>query len=224
MSIYFSGTVDTTDAGRLVNLMVFNPTGTMVLITGKIADANGTFQIAANTNDPSQFGGKGIYKATAFVNSESTGRTIYFDFSPDGSPVAHPQSGVEGTSPGGTETSASQQGGKIFKSVIAEDLSSNDLANMSMGQGIFHSVSGGPHPLGISDVIYPAMAACGAAIVGFVLYNRSRPRKETTPEAKPGVEGTEEEDYAMQILKNRLAKGEITLEEFKATRDALAEP
>ncbi|MDE2588799.1 MAG: SHOCT domain-containing protein, partial [Patescibacteria group bacterium] len=34
----------------------------------------------------------------------------------------------------------------------------------------------------------------------------------------------EGEDLAMTILKSRLARGEITLDEFKATKDALAEP
>ncbi|WP_166390914.1 SHOCT domain-containing protein [Candidatus Nitrosotalea sp. TS] len=31
-------------------------------------------------------------------------------------------------------------------------------------------------------------------------------------------------NYALGILKNRLAKGEITIEEFKVLKDALSEP
>jgi len=33
-----------------------------------------------------------------------------------------------------------------------------------------------------------------------------------------------EEDYSLMILKNRLAKGEITIEEFNRLKDALKEP
>ncbi|SRR5579875_1255797 len=224
MYIKFSGTVDSTDAGKLVNLMVFNPDGKLVLVTGDLSAANGTFQIVANTNDPTQFGNKGAYGATAFVNTQATGKTIYFDFSPDGSPVTHVTQSNQTAQEGSAPIASQSPGARHFESVIGENLSAQDLTNMSMGQGS-PTAAETPHGVGISDVIYPAMAACGAAIVGVITYRKVRSRKvaPTQPPAKQ-EEGEGMHDPAMVILKNRLAKGEITLDEFKATRDALAEP
>ena len=222
MSIYFTGTVDSADSGKLVNLMVFDPSGKLVLMTGKFAEQNGTFEMVANTNDPSQFGAKGTYSATAFVTSQSSGKTVGFDFSPDGSPVSHLAAGNPTMQEGGNPAPSAPP--MHFQSVISENLTAQDLTNMSGSKTASH-LGGNPASLGFSDVIYPAMAACGAAIVGFIAYMRSKSKKNARPHAVPRQETpVEGEDLAMTILKSRLARGEITLDEFKATKDALAEP
>lgn len=210
MEILFSGTVDTYDEGKLVNLMVFNPDGKLVMMTGGTAEPNGTFQISASTNDPSQFGTKGTYFASAFVNFKSDGKTIGFDFSPDGSPVSHLQQTGGAT------------GVKLYET-IPEKIAASDLANMSRPPGPL-PLLGGQAGVGIADVIYPVMAACGAAIVGVIVYKRTKRAAKPAEPSRETVDESSEPDYAMMILKNRLAKGEISLEEFKATKEALGEP
>ena len=84
----------------------------------------------------------------------------------------------------------------------------------------------------IKNILYPAIALVGVGIVATVLYFRKK-QKLVNPISKvqtvtlPPIESASEEmndDYAMAILKNRLAKGEITIDEFKALKDELSEP
>ena len=209
MEIYFSGTVDSSDTGKLVNLMVFDPSGKLVMMTGGYAESNGTFQIPASTNDPTQFGLKGTYSASAFVNAKSDGKTIEFDFSPDGSPVTHT-----------TQTPAA---GLKHSETMDEQMAASDLTNMSRLQAQ-SPLAGHLAAVGLSDVIYPVMAACGAVIVVFIAYHRKkRAAKPSAPSQEAQVDDSAEPDYAMMILKNRLAKGEISLDEFKTMKDVLSE-
>jgi uncharacterized membrane protein len=80
--------------------------------------------------------------------------------------------------------------------------------------------------------IYPIISLVGVGIVVYILYLRKKRnpsgdavkvKKETVipPEASSNQN---EDDNAMMILKNRLAKGEITVDEFKELRDELSEP
>ncbi|MDE1727456.1 MAG: hypothetical protein KGH89_09390, partial [Thaumarchaeota archaeon] len=89
MNVYFTGTVDATDSQKAVNLVIHDPNGKLVLITGTISKPDGSFQITINTDDPTQFSLAGTYHATAFVGDESGEKTILFDFSPNGSPIVH---------------------------------------------------------------------------------------------------------------------------------------
>ena len=77
------------------------------------------------------------------------------------------------------------------------------------------------------SMLYPVIAVIGAGIIGVVLYlrktgvfqqSKSIKQKHTMPEI------VEQEDYAMMILKNRLAKGELTLDQFQVIKDVLLEP
>jgi uncharacterized membrane protein len=83
-----------------------------------------------------------------------------------------------------------------------------------------------------NNILYPVISLVGVGIVVSILYLRKKQKipinnikKETvTPSAPAVVPEKQDEDYAMMILKNRLAKGEITLEQFKEIKDELSEP
>ncbi|MDE1728754.1 MAG: fibronectin type III domain-containing protein [Thaumarchaeota archaeon] len=80
--------------------------------------------------------------------------------------------------------------------------------------------------------VYPVISLVGVGIVVYILYLRRKrkPLGNTVVETKdtvvsPDVSSDQKDgDHAMMILKNRLAKGEITVDEFKALKDELSEP
>jgi uncharacterized membrane protein len=87
---------------------------------------------------------------------------------------------------------------------------------------------------GFNNIIYAVMAFVGVGVVVGVLYFRKR-QPRTVPVVTINNEGSVQKmeepistetdyDYATMILKNRLAKGEITVDEFRSLRDALNEP
>ncbi len=87
--IYFSGTIQNNDPSG-VTLLVFNPNNDFTLLSSGIADANHTFQIMVDTSisdNQQKFSLKGIYNATAFIANKTSGKTVSFVFSPDGSPI-----------------------------------------------------------------------------------------------------------------------------------------
>ena len=97
---------------------------------------------------------------------------------------------------------------------------SNTLGNNLSGLGDF------------STVIYPIISLVGAGIVGSVLYLRKKRRQsdsstemiQETPVPEVSSEPKDDGDHAMTILKNRLAKGEITVDQFKELKEELSEP
>jgi hypothetical protein len=83
----------------------------------------------------------------------------------------------------------------------------------------------------LKTMLYPVISLVGVGIVVAILYSRKKrrlgPVVKESQEAHLPVEQTFEkknEDYALAILKNRLAKGEITVDEFKILKDELTEP
>jgi len=81
------------------------------------------------------------------------------------------------------------------------------------------------------NVLYPMISLVGVGIVVTILYFRKKRKSSSNAEmrkdAPAPIESTSERqdvDYAMAILKNRLAKGEITIDEFKTLKDELSEP
>ncbi len=84
------------------------------------------------------------------------------------------------------------------------------------------------------NLLYIALSIAGAGGAGAVVYsmrNKSKPRdyssyfsssEKTEVSEKPSAQS--EDDYALMILKNRLAKGEITIDEFNELKKALKEP
>ena len=228
MSIYFNGTVNSADSLKFVNLMIQDPAGKIILMTGGYAGSDGTFHIDVNTNDQNQFSMKGTYRATAFVNSGNVGKTIFFDFSPDGSPVDHVAGLYNGSSNAQSSIGASSQGAKLAPrmSTLVESLKVQDVVNVSKTTHV-----GKPElPSGsnsIRNFLFPIMAACGAGLIGFIVYQRQKRSRLNSKQAlveSPLGGDHEKNDYAVMILKNRLAKGEITLEEFQTIKNALGEP
>jgi len=146
------------------------------------------------------------------------------------------QSILNGQTPqssGGAPQGNTQQSINLTESMSVEDVSSN-LPSASSSNTTQGTVS---IPANWNNVIYPAIALVGVGIVVLILYQRkklaqSMPRikKESSQvQSAPHVDASSEketvdEDYALAILKNRLAKGEITLEQFKEIKDELSEP
>lgn len=84
----------------------------------------------------------------------------------------------------------------------------------------------------IKNIIYPIISLVGVGIVIAVLYFKKKQKlvdtvstinTSTIQSMEPSSE-EKDADYAMAILKNRLAKGEITIDEYKTLKDELSEP
>jgi len=83
-----------------------------------------------------------------------------------------------------------------------------------------------------SNLLYVVIGLGGAGAVAGVVYgvkNKNRHNRDDKPVVKirePSERSSipSEDDYALMILKNRLAKGEITIDEYNALKEALREP
>ena len=87
-----------------------------------------------------------------------------------------------------------------------------------------------------NNLLYPMIALAGGGVIAAVLYTKKNKlwfnsgfkpiNKKNADDSMKSVEKDDfvEEDYSLMILKNRLAKGEITIEEFNRLKDALKEP
>ena len=82
------------------------------------------------------------------------------------------------------------------------------------------------------NVLYPLIALGGVGIVVTILYAKKRNPlradnlsaiKQIESPSIPSSDGSED-DYALMILRNRLAKSEITVQEYRSIKDALDEP
>lgn len=228
MGIYFTGTVDGADSQKLVNLMIQDPNGKIILMTGKNADSNNQFQIVVNTNDPSQFYLKGTYSASAFVVSKQDGKTIYFDFSPDGSPVYHASepTNISASHPGPANPSKQVTTSNLTGFRPSEIVKVGDTVTISKNAAMPNAYIVTKSSFQSENILYIIMALCGSGLVGFIIYSRKKKLTGNSGQSgeRPSLKADSHQDYAMMILKNRLAKGELTLDEFKMIRDALNEP
>ena len=86
-----------------------------------------------------------------------------------------------------------------------------------------------------NNILYPLIALAGAGVIIAVLYVKKNKLwfnsdfKSTNRDDDDSMKSVEKEDeavedYSLMILKNRLAKGEITIEEFNRLKNALKEP
>lgn len=99
---------------------------------------------------------------------------------------------------------------------------SNALGNNLPGLGGFNA----------SSVMYPIISLVGVGIVVSILYFRKKRNQSDsstemmpeTPMPEVSSEQKDDGDHAMMILKNRLAKGEITVDQFKELKEELSEP
>ena len=273
--IQFTGTVAKDDYQKLVNIVIHDPTGNFVLITGGFSSADSTFQVTQDAGN--QFRVKGTYNATAFIGKESDGKTVKIDFSPDGSPVIHPtyqtqtvqnnpyssssqsqgstqttQNNVQtSTGTSGTNNDPSvdqiiqqridaakklkelldQQKGKHVNTELSESVGVGDYGSPIVNAGQASNLFG---QYDFKNVLYPLIALGGVGIVVAILFSRKRfamPQLKTLSTKKP-IEAPltipssdePEEDYAIMILRNRLVKGEISIEDFKSIKEVLIEP
>jgi uncharacterized membrane protein len=127
-------------------------------------------------------------------------------------------------------TSGTQQTVKLTESMVLADGAANLGAQKSDTASGNNLMSGGFANFDSSTMIYPAITLVGVAIVVTILYLKKKRKLFGTPETKNEIvipveaqPEQQEDDHAMMILKNRLAKGEITIDEFKALRDELSE-
>ena len=85
-----------------------------------------------------------------------------------------------------------------------------------------------------NNLLYPFIALAGVGVIIAVIYtkknrlwfgpNITSSKTDFTPSEFVEKDGDlVEEDYSLMILKNRLAKGEITIEEFNRLKEALKE-
>ncbi len=221
--IHFTGTVGIGDYKKLVNLVIHDPAGKFVLISGNYSDLTYSYQIVVDTNNTDQFYTKGTYQAIAFVDKESEGKTLYFDFSPDGSPVIH-----QGPSTNPTETTPNQSTSQHYQVQLKENVGINEATGNPTSAPSALIPANSSAPFDVKNILYPIISLSGAGIVIVILYNR-RKSSETRQKSGTMTQSTETapestDDYALMILKNRLAKGEITLDEFKTIKDTLSEP
>lgn len=223
--IHFTGTVGIGDYQKHVNLVIHDPAGKFVLISGNYSDSIYTFEIVVNTNDTNQFSAKGTYSATAFVEEPSGGKTITFDFSPDGSPVIHqvpPNTNTGSTNSGQTTP-------QHFMTQLNENIAMSDVAENLTKTNPSSTFEKPSVPFDFKNILYPVISLCGVGIVIAVIYFKKINLKPTMQKNNRSQQSTQmiisepDDDNAMVILKNRLAKGEITLDEFKAIKDALSE-
>lgn len=129
----------------------------------------------------------------------------------------------------GSPNTANSKVIQLSENMAVDDVASNPGVQKSNALGNNLPGLGG---LNVSTVIYPIISLVGAGIVVSILYlrkkrNQSASSTEMMPEIPvPEVssEQKDDDDHAMTILKNRLAKGEITVDQFKELKEELSEP
>jgi len=136
------------------------------------------------------------------------------------------------SSPSSNPSQNTQQNIQLSENIKVADMATNLDVQKTMSMQKSNLTSNGSVNFDTRNVLYPVISLVGIGIVVTMLYFRKK-RKilstvvETRKNAQVPIPSTSEQqddDYAMAILKNRLAKGEITLDEFKTLKDELSEP
>jgi len=135
---------------------------------------------------------------------------------------------LHGSNPSGS--TQSPQPGVQHTISLNEQLNLNDAYNVIPKKSVSeNNLSQGTFPnFEIKNIMYPLISIVGVAIVVTVLYLRKK--QKTISNGTMGVDtssvkpiASDTEDYPILIIKNRLAKGEITMDEFKLLKDELSE-
>ncbi len=136
---------------------------------------------------------------------------------------------LHGQNPDSSGTTGAQQTVRLTESMVLADGAAN-LGAQKSDAASGNNLTGGLANFDASAMIYPTITLVGVAIVVTILYLKKKQKlfgtTKTKTETVIPVEAQpeqQEDDHAMMILKNRLAKGEITIDEFKALRDELSE-
>src|SRR2546428_260902 len=236
--IYFTGTVPKEDVGKAVYLAIHDPTGKFINpLQGTMSNADGTF--AFTITPDKQFS----YRVSA-INSAGVSNPSSVVYSTTLS--AQTQTTNNGQSNPTSGSNNDQSVDKIIQQRIEAAKKLKELLNQQNGRQLHANLY---ENLGVSDLsatltgdssgqydfnnaLYPLIALGGVGIVVAILYSRKRfipqlvtsnQKKIEIPETMPSS-GEPEDDYALMILRNRLAKGEITVQDYKSVKDALDEP
>ena len=129
----------------------------------------------------------------------------------------------------GSPSTVSSKAIQLSEKMAVDDIASNPGVQKS------NALGNNPMPgLGgfANAVIYPIISLVGAGIVVSILYLRKKRNQSDsstemipeTPVPEVSLEQKDDGDNAMMILKNRLAKGEITVDQFKELKEELSEP
>jgi uncharacterized membrane protein len=138
-------------------------------------------------------------------------------------------SGSSNTNPSSTSQNAPKTI-QLNENILMTDSSVNQTSQKSTGGQKNNLPSIGSN-FDAKTMLYPVITLVGVGIVVAILYLRKKQKissstietKTSTMPVAPAPE-PQEDDHAMMILKNRLAKGEITVDEFKALKEELSEP
>ncbi len=122
-----------------------------------------------------------------------------------------------------------ESGSTVDQTTTGESTATSDDTTMT---GDKSSTAGISVPIDLgSNMLYVVIGLGGAGAIAGVVYgikNKNRHDRDDKPIVKIRESSVKsapsEDDYALMILKNRLAKGEITIDEYNALRDALREP
>ncbi len=147
----------------------------------------------------------------------------------NGGNPAQPSS--SGNNPSSSSPSSNSQTIQLNETMGVNDASSPGVQHSTNVSGN-NSTQNNTTNFNASLAIYPIISLVGVGIVVYILYIRKKRnplggpvkvKKETiVPSEAPSNQN--DDDNAMMIIKNRLAKGEITVDEFKELRDELSEP
>ncbi len=137
-------------------------------------------------------------------------------------------SGSSNTNPSSTSQNAPKTI-QLNENILMTDASVNQTSQKSTGAQKNNLPSIGAN-FDAKTILYPVITLVGVGIVVAILYLRKKQKissgtietKTSTMPVAPAPE-PQEDDHAMMILKNRLAKGEITVDEFKALKEELSE-
>jgi hypothetical protein len=119
---------------------------------------------------------------------------------------------------------------------LSENMKLGDSISNSSASNMGTAYENNPLSIDFTNFMYPLIALAGAGIIVAVIYGKKNKlwfnsdfkliKKQNVDDSTKSVEKDDfvEEDCSFMILKNRLAKGEITIEEFNRLKDALKEP
>lgn len=139
---------------------------------------------------------------------------------------------LNGKNSGSPSTTVTTKSIQLSEKMAVDDVASNPVVQKSTNVSKNNLTPSGLANFNVNTVIYPIISLVGVGIVVSILYLRKKRKpsdnsveiNKETPVPEMVSEQKDEGDKAMMILKHRLAKGEITIDEFKELKEELSEP